>query len=124
MKEKCLTYVRVIPVSVSDSIKSLIKDEPPAKPKYVKPPQSAIRKVSGYTITIRGVEYEGFKKVDTWNGLACYKNHLGKVIVNDLVTNAVNDLFAEMFGDLFNLHSGEVTIVAADNVFLPALKAK
>lgn len=82
--------------------------------------KSPIRKVSCFNITIRGVEHEGFKKVDTWNGLACYQNHQGKVIATDV--GGSDDFFGDMFGDIFDLHSGEVVIVMCDHCFLPPLK--
>ena len=79
--------------------------------------KSPIRKVSGFNITIRGVEHEGFKKVDTWNGLACYQNHQGKVIATDVGGDP--DLFGGMFGDIFDLDSKEVVLVMCDDCFMP-----
>ena len=58
--------------------------------------KAKISKSEIYDIEIRGVIHQGFRKVDTWNGLAKYQKE-GQTII------AIDDkeLFGGMFGELF-----------------------
>lgn len=73
---------------------------------------SKITKTEVFDIEIKGVVHEGFKKKDSWNGLACYENKYGKIIAAE---NFKLDIFSFMNYD--NINEEDIKIVAGSPCF-------
>ena len=77
--------------------------------------KAVITKSELYDIEINDVIYKGFTKVDTWSGLAKYRNKDGEVIATD---SFVDGLFSWMMaphkGDV---NSDEISIIMASPCF-------
>lgn len=77
--------------------------------------KAKITKSELYDIEINGLIHKGFTKVDTWSGLAKYRNNVGEIIATD---SFVDGLFSWMLSP----HKGEVNqdeinIIMASPVF-------
>ena len=78
--------------------------------------KAKIQKVELFNIEINGVTHKGFEKIESWRGLACYKNKDGQIIANDFGDKTPFDWI--LFPGDKKAEPQEIIIITASPCFL------
>ncbi len=80
--------------------------------------KAKIQKVELFNIEINGVTHKGFEKIESWRGLACYKNKDGEIIATEYPGDNPIDWVFDMIGGKPTNEDQEVVIISASPCFI------